>query len=351
MSTPIPPKRLPGRHDGAPLSSIGIGTYLGADTDEVDALYRESIARAISLGINVIDAAINYRSQRSERVIGEVLRSLIATDQLKRESVFVSSKAGYVPYDNQRPRHYPTYVEDTYIKPGILRKEELVNGVHCMAPRYLADQIERSRNNLGLDTIDLYYLHNPESGMEGLSTDEFERRIRGAFEALEVAVTEGKIANYGTATWHGYRKPPGVTPHHSLERFVAIAREVGGDHHHFRFVQLPYNLAFIEAFATPTQPLSGKLVPLLQAAASLGLTVMASAPLLQGQLVERLPDHVRIALGDGTDAQRAVQFARSTPGITTALVGMKSVIHVEQIAEVARSPKVAAETIRELFKE
>ena len=65
---------------------------------------------------------------------------------------------------------------------------------------------------------------------------------------------------------------------------------------------------------------------------------MASAPVLQGQLAERLPDELRAALGFDTDVQRALQFVRSTPGIGTALVGMKSAAHVEENARVAAVP-------------
>nr|AYC79486.1 hypothetical protein [uncultured bacterium] len=331
------------------LSSIGLGTYLGSDDDETDALYAEAIGRSLDSGVNVIDTAINYRSQHSERVIGAVLRERIGTGRLARGAVFIASKAGYVPFDGRRPRQYAPWLEETYLKTGIIPRAELVNGVHCMAPGYLADQIERSRRNLGLDTIDLYYLHNPESGMEGVDPREFRRRLREAFAALESAVERGAIGMYGTATWSGYRQVPGESPRHSLVEMLAIAREVAGEAHHFRAIQLPYNLAYIEAHATATQELGDKVVPLLEAAAASGIYVMTSAPLLQGQLASRLPDEVRAVLGLASDAQRAVQFARSTPGVGTVLVGMKRVAHVAEMATVAKTPPISAERIESLF--
>lgn len=332
-------------------SPIGIGTYLGPDDDETDALYTEAIARALDAGIDVIDTSINYRSQRSERVIGAVLREAIAAGRLRREDVLVASKAGYVPYDGKRPYHYPTYVEATYLRPGIIPWDELVNGSHCMAPRFLLDQIDRSRRNLGLDTIDIYYLHNPESGMEDIDPGLFRARVRNAFAAFEQAVSDGKIGCYGVATWHGLRKAPGHAPHQSLAEFAGLAREVAGDAHHLKVVQLPYNLALIEAFAADTQEMGDRLVPLLQCAADLGIHVFCSAPLLQGQLAEGLPEHLRAALGLRTDPQRAVQFVRSTPGVGTTLVGMKRAAHVDEAIEVMRAPPLAAEAIRALFVE
>jgi aryl-alcohol dehydrogenase-like predicted oxidoreductase len=53
------------------VSSVGVGTYLGDPTDEADDDYRASIRTALERGVNVVDTAINYRHQRSERVVGQ----------------------------------------------------------------------------------------------------------------------------------------------------------------------------------------------------------------------------------------------------------------------------------------
>ncbi|MBI3330901.1 MAG: hypothetical protein HYZ96_02170 [Candidatus Omnitrophica bacterium] len=53
--------------------------------------------------------------------------------------------------------------------------------------------------------------------------------------------------------------------------------------------------------------------------------------------------------GCQTDAQRAIQFARSTPGITTALTGMKRTAHVEDNLMLARLPTLTAGVIERLF--
>src|SRR5262249_25541314 len=146
------------------------------------------------------------------------------------------------------------WVEERFLRPGIIRREELVGGVHCMAPRYIDHVLEGSRDNLGLETIDIYYLHNPESGLDGVERVEWMRRIGSAFETLERAACDGRIGCYGTATWSGYRKGPEAPEHLGLEAFLGLAREVGGDAHHLRVLQLPLNLAMIEALASPTQP-------------------------------------------------------------------------------------------------
>ena len=104
--------------------------------------------------------------------------------------------------------------------------------MHSMEPRFIADQIDRSRSNLGLETIDIFYLHNPETQLNFVIRDEFDGRIRLAFEALERMVAEGKIRYYGTATWEGYRRPGGAKDTLDLVRLIEIAQEQGGPQHH-----------------------------------------------------------------------------------------------------------------------
>src|SRR5439155_67201 len=101
-----------------------------------------------------------------------------------------------------------------------------------------------------------------------------------------------------------------------LARLATIAREEGGSDHHFRFIQLPFNLAMPEALTQRPEALNGQPASVLEAARELGITVVASATLLQSKLAVGLPDGVVNQIsGLETDAQRAVQFTRSTPGI------------------------------------
>src|SRR5262249_57845140 len=100
-----------------------------------------------------------------------------------------------------------------------------------------------------------------------------------------------------------------------LSDFVAIAKEIAGDSHHFRFIQLPFNLAMTEALTLGNQSANGKTLTMMEAAEELGITLIASASLLQGQVASNLPSFVAEALGLESDAQRALQFVRSSPGI------------------------------------
>ncbi len=331
------------------LSSIGIGTYLGHPDPETDARYVEAIQRAVAMGCNVIDTAINYRFQRSERCVGEALRRLLAQG-FRREELIIATKGGYVPYEGDWPEDPWRYIEEHFLRTGIARREDFVNG-HCLAPTYLLHQLDRSRHNLGLETIDVYFIHNPEEQLAAVSREEFRRRLRAAFAALEEAAAMGRIRFYGTATWTAYRSPAQAPDALSLMEVEAIAREVGGSNHRFRFVQLPYNLAMPEAALRRNQPRGDAWGTLLEAAQDLGITVWASASLMQGRLTRGWPLWLQRAFPEGfSEAQRALQFVRSTPGITTALVGMSRVSHVEHNLALARLPPLSPEEITRILQ-
>lgn len=315
------------RSAGLTVSSVGLGTYLGSLDQRTDDAYAGALARAVCGGINVLDSAINYRRQRSERSIGAVLERLFASGEFRREEIVVCTKAGFLT--------------PGAVNPNTLRDEDVVRGMHSMAPDFLADQIDRSRANLGLETVDVFYLHNPETQLPDISRDEFDTRIRAAFERLETIVTEGKIGWYGAATWEGFRQPTGGV---ALLRLLEIAKEVGGPHHHFRFIQLPLNLAMMEAITNKPEMLDGCAASVLRAARAAGVTVVASASLLQSKLSRGLPEAIAEQIpGLATDAQRAIQFTRSAPGITVALVGMSDAEHVRENLAVSRIQPLAPE--------
>lgn len=316
------------------VSALGIGTYLGDGGDEEDTAYVTAIRAALVAGVNVVDTAINYRCQRSERATGRALAEAIDAGDVARDEVVICTKGGYVAFDGAPPESreaYDAWLERELFTPGLVTREELVRGGHCIAPRFLSRQIARSRANLGMEAIDLYYVHNPEEQLLAVDHATFMKRLRAAFVLLEERAAAGEIGGYGCATWMGLRVPPDHRQHLSLAALVALAREVGGTVHHFRAVQLPVSLAMPEAARLRTQALGRHLVPLLEAADALGVAVVASAPLMQGRLTDGLPEEMRELLpGCSTDAQRALRFAASLPAVRTVLAGMRQRGHVAE---------------------
>jgi aryl-alcohol dehydrogenase-like predicted oxidoreductase len=332
------------------FSSIGIGTYLGNADEETDRRYVEAVVRAVELGANVIDTAANYRFQRSEQSVGLALQTL-AERGVAREEIIVCTKGGYLPFDGAPPDNVRRYIEENFIKKGIVSWAEIVGGSHCMAPHYLDNQLRQSLSNLGLSCVDVYYVHNPESQLAAVSQAEFWRRLRAAFEFLERAVAEERIKHYGVATWNGFRaEPDSAAQYHSLENMVELAHDIAGDAHHFRFIQLPLNLAMPEALFFQNQKVGEEYVSVLEAAQALAVNVVASGSILQGQVTRGLPESIREALGSlATDAQTGIQFVRSAPGVTTALVGMSDVAHVDENLKLARVPLASPEDLLSVF--
>ena len=334
------------------LSSIGIGTYLGDANEATDRRYTEAVGRAVALGANVIDTAANYRFQRSERAIGAALRQLTEGAGYARDEFVICTKGGYLPFDGAPPVDVRQYVEETFVRSGIASLVDFAGGSHCMTPAYLQNQIDQSLANMNLSCVDVYYVHNPESQLGLVMEAEFYRRLRAAFELLEQNVMAGKIKRYGVATWNGFRVAPNEGGYHSLAKIVEAAQAAAGEAHNFRFIQLPFNLAMPEALVLKNQELNGDYVSILEAAETQGITVMASASILQGRVASGLPEKIREPLGSlATDAQTGIQFVRSTPGVTTALVGMSRREHVEENLQLVRVEPTLPEDFMRLFGE
>ena len=279
------PKNVPGVNE-LYLSSIGLGTYLGETDEAADRAYTDSIAAALRSGINVLDTAINYRHQRSERNIGAALKTLVNSGELRRDEALVCTKAGYLSFDGNPPADPSAYFRREYIDPGILDPKEIVGGMHCMAPAYLANQsARRSRRNLGLETIDVFYIHNPESQLAEVPRDEFHRRLLDAFHGLEAQVKEGAASDFmaslpGTA----FAARAVLAIISALVSFSELAIEAGGKDHHFpRFIQLPFNLAHARGLWIAESAMTGKRRNRYsRLRLELGIAVMGSATLRAG---------------------------------------------------------------------
>src|SRR5260370_21895061 len=115
------------------LSSIGIGTYLGQPDEKTDAGYTVAAVAAVENGANVIDTAINYRFQRSERSIGEALQQL-AGKGIGREEIVLCTKGGDLTPDGDLPADPNDSFFRQYIQPGTLSAKDIAPGSHCSNP-------------------------------------------------------------------------------------------------------------------------------------------------------------------------------------------------------------------------
>ncbi len=335
---------------GLAISPLGLGLAAGEPTVEVDAAYRAAIDSAVRSGCNHFDTAPSYRGQRSEATLGRALAAMFAAGVAQRDEIIVASKAGFIPYPANAPGDQRQAIYDGFIAPGIAEPDDLAGGIHCLAPDFVSHQITWSLRTMGLRHIDIYYLQNPETQLSFVDRTTFRRRLQLAFARLEEEVAGGRIGCYGVATWEGLRLPPLSDHYMSLEVVMRLVTEVAGPRHHLRVVQMPLSLATLEAMTLRNQPIGKNLLAALPAAADLGLAVVASAALGQGQIPPRLEQALGEAYGGlDTFSQRALQFARSLPGVASALFGSVDAKHVREnlaVLDAPPDPKAALRLVR-----
>ncbi len=334
---------------GLTLSNVGVGTYLGQPDSETDELVKNAIKKSILAGINVIDTAINYRAQKAERSVGKAISELIDEKKIQRNEIFISTKNGYVTNDGDVKEDFWQYVKREYVAKGVIGEGDVSSGYHCMTIPYLEDQLHRSLQNLGLDCIDLLYLHNAVEGqIQDIPKEQFLANLKDVFEFYEKKRKEGKIRFYGMATWECYRVEPDNPQFLSLEKTIDLAKQVGGEEHGFRFIQLPYNMYLDQALMKKNQTVNGKQVSILEAANEFRIGVFTSAPLMQGKL---LAPGVMPEFGNLKPSMRALQFIRSSPGVLAPLVGHKMETHVDENLEIMKIPPIEETEFSSLLKQ
>ncbi|HJU13057.1 MAG TPA: aldo/keto reductase [Candidatus Nitrosotalea sp.] len=335
--------------NGLTLSSIGIGTYLGNSDDSTDVLVKDAVVKSVTLGVNVIDTAINYRSQKAERSVGRAVSQIIEKGKAKRDQLFISTKNGYITNDGDVKEDFWQNIQNALVKPGIIKSGDISSGYHCMTIPYLQDQMDRSLRNLGLDCIDLMYLHNAAEGqLSDISKDEFMNKLGQVFEFYEKQRKSGKIRFYGMATWECFRVPKENPQYLSIFEVAKLAIAAGGPENGFRFIQLPYNMYYDQALTMKNQERDGTGLTILEAASSLGIGVFTSIPLMQAKLLgpNVLPEFGELA----KPSHRAIQFVRSTPGVIAPLVGQKTPSHIDENLEIVKTPVMAENEFSELVR-
>lgn len=309
--------------NGKKISNIGIGTFYGEISAETDEKYRSSILTAVNSGINLIDTAINYRNEHSERIVSVAVEELVSTGSVVRDDLFIVTKGGFVPS-------------------GMFSSEELIsknNKRHCITAGFIDASLSRSLINL--DTyVDAYLLHNPESFAE---QHYFYEELAITFALLEQRVREGKIKCYGIATWDGLIVDPTHKRHVNLRRVLDMAKiAAGGRAHSLKVVELPFNLFLPDAMTKNTQ--DG--MPALAAVKAHGLYPLISASINRGQIQSTTLASMLPTL---TPVMRSVQAARSISN-GTALIGMRTVEHVEQAIELLNMPTLNVSQLSQLQK-
>ncbi|MDP8886304.1 MAG: aldo/keto reductase [Thermoproteota archaeon] len=337
--------------DNLNLSSLGMGTYLGQLSEEDDQAVENAVYQSVRSGaINVIDTAINYRAMKSEKSIGKGLLRLVNDSVISRDQVFVSTKNGYITNDGDYPNiDVMEYMHRMYIQSEVITADDISSGYNVIKPSYLAKCIDKSLTNMHLSTIDLVYIHNAfESWYQDVSREQFMEMLTKAFEMYEKYRSEKKIRYYGMATWTCFRVPSESPEYLSLEQAVKCAESAGGKDHGFKFIQLPYNLAYSEALLLRNQSVrSEENLTIVQAAAKLNIGIFTSIPFFQGRLLSsQIPNY-----GNVTDpVAKLLQIIRSSPSVIAPLIGQKKPEHVEENLKVANMPPLSEDEFQQAIR-
>jgi aryl-alcohol dehydrogenase-like predicted oxidoreductase len=341
--------------DSLHLSTLGMGTYLGDATADQDELIENAIYESVKSGaINVIDTAINYRAMKSEKSIGRALLRLTNDGIISRDQVFISTKNGYITNDGDFPTiDVMEYMQRMYISPGLIKRGDISSGYNVLNPAYIERCIDRSLYNMKLNTIDLVYVHNPfESWHQDVTKDEFMEMLNKVFQVYERYRSTNKIRYYGMATWTCFRVPSDNSEYLSLEEIVKLAENVSGSKsgkHGFRFIQLPYNLAYSEALLLRNQNVGRERnLTILEAAHRLNVGIFTSVPLFQGRLLSaNIPNYTE----DLKDpVAKLVQIIRSSPSVIAPLIGQKKPAHIIQNLKLANTPPMPEEEFNKAVK-
>ncbi|HEX3597172.1 MAG TPA: aldo/keto reductase, partial [Polyangiaceae bacterium] len=268
--------------------------------------HADALTRAVGRGVNLVDTSTNYSDGHSERLVGRILSELDRDGTVPRSAAIVVSKIGYAQGENLALAEAHEEAGEPF--PEMVKLGE---GLwHCIHPEWLADQLERSLERLGLETLDVCLLHNPEYffaeakskrvPLEDART-EFYRRVGAAFRHLEEEVKQGRIRYYGVSS-NTFGAPRDDAEATDVERFVKAAEEAAGPDHHFKVVQLPLNLLESRPALEPNTGEGGARTAVAAAEAH-GLAVLVNRPL------NAIVENRLIRLADPPDFADAPSFS------------------------------------------
>ena len=275
-----------------------------------------------------------------------------------------------------------------------INKEEIYQNMHCISLKFLKEQFKISIKNLGLSTLDCYFIHNPELAKSHLNDKEFYKRLELIFIWLESLCKQNKIKSYGIASWNGFRRRKDARPYLNISKIIKIAKMVGGKDHNFRYVEAPLsvgmpfihsyswnantnsktnlinflnhnNINFFSSASTYEGNLEvlSKLIELFQMIGKKDsleedITPKISLPLSENsllQLFELLYTQIKkksIYYDDKIGLYpSALNYVRSYPYLTSALCGMNQIEFVKENLILKNIKKIKAEDVLNLFTE
>jgi aryl-alcohol dehydrogenase-like predicted oxidoreductase len=340
--------------DGLLFSSISLGGFAPEAYKEENYVYsfKDSFLESIKQGCNHFDSALSYRYTKTTQELAEALKEAFEKGLLQRDEVIISEKAGFIPLDYPFPKNPYRWMQEELVDKGICAKEDVVSDQYCIAPGFIEYSCDRSREILGVETLDIFYIQNPEFMLGFLDKKEVKKRLEKAFKKCEELVKKGKIKRYGVATWNSFMYEKDNLEYLGLKELLEMATKVGGKEHSFKYILFPYNLAKVQAATMKTQKGKNGDVSIFEAASELGVFMIGVSPFLRMNLFKApFGENFRALCGAVamSDIQRALQFARSNGFTVTTVFSSTKKEHVEHNFELKDVPKISNANYAKIF--
>lgn len=306
------------------MSRIALGTHLGDFSKEVSEKYVQAIMYSLKNGITTIDGAINYRGMCSEKDEGIAIAKLLKENEIKREDFFITSKAGLLFGDIQSGMNPQKYLSELLEPKGVSLDDftEFDGLYQTLNPQFYEIALRKSLDNLGLETLDVHYIHIPEISRLGMPEEDFYDKMEKLFTWYEHKVDEGKIRYYGIALEFMVEEPLEEKWHFEIEKLKAIADKAGKGESHFHYVLFEYNLLCSNARTEKTQKVNNRQMSLIDACHELGFETVGSMP---------------FAMGDGFEKYTINELLNfALEGVDHVIVGSKNISHIKEIIEITK---------------
>lgn len=299
------------------LPKIGLGTYNQSLNQS------ELISYALKLGYELIDTAPNYNNGISQREVSKALSQCI-------NQTLISTKVGFVSDLDRR---------DFYIKNGIAKSNDFFKN-HCLSKSFVKYEIEKNLQELGIESIDILFIHNPEQQLEIKSKSDFFYTLSNAIEIIETFCEQGKVKQYGISSWDGFGIN-GKQPTFTLDEIHDIVFKIAGKSNRFRCVQIPLSIVHYDELYNYAINKSG----LLCDAERLSLSIFANSPLHKGELLKLIDSEFLRLFGINNCATACLLFLKSFQCINTILVGATSKSQIEDNIQIEALPPLSREKV------
>jgi aryl-alcohol dehydrogenase-like predicted oxidoreductase len=184
---------------------------------------------------------------------------------------------------------------------------------------------------MGCDYIDILYLHNFEVLKNNISYENVLIILRSAIKKINDLIKKGLVKKFGLASWGGF-----IFNDNTLILQLADIIKICEEENcltHLGAIQFPFNIKMLDAIFNKTQNIGSDKFSILKACEKYSINTITSAPLLQGHIDEyQFPNGIENYFGnDISKARLALLFVKSTPNISSTIVGVKSIAHLEDV--------------------